>query len=79
MIKIKDKYGVEQECLYLLEHPSYQPKTGDVFWNVTAIGYDGIRRNTLFLFNSENEMHEKYLELRQQYLEKYKKEISEKK
>lgn len=78
MIFLTDQIGRTQQCLYLIEHPSFQPKTQEVFWNITAVGYDGIRRTILFSFSTEKEMHKKYDELRKEYLRQAKEEICNK-
>lgn len=78
MIFLTDQIGRTQQCLYLIEHPEFQPATQETFWHVTAVGYDGIRRTTLFSFNTEDEMHRKYNELRKEYLKQAKEEISNK-
>lgn len=75
MIFLVDQIGRTQQCLYLIEHPEYQPKTKEVFWHITAIGYDGIRRTTLYSFETEKEMHKKYDELRKEYLRQAKTEM----
>ncbi len=67
MIFVKDQIGRTQQCLYLAEVASVQSATREVFFNIVAVGYDGIRRTVLFSFNTREEQHKKYLELRKEY------------
>lgn len=78
MVTIKDMYNKDIECLYILERPMYQNKTGDTFFVIEGVGYDGIRRKIMYRFDNEKEMHEKYAELYKEYMYKHKKEILEK-
>lgn len=43
MIFVEDQIGRTQQCLYLAEVASVQPATREVFFDVVAVGYDGIR------------------------------------
>lgn len=75
MIFLKDKFGHIQQARYLIEYASIQPATNEVFWQVMAVGYDGIRRVPLYSFNKRSEMHRKYMELRKEYDEQLDKEL----
>lgn len=67
MIFLRDQFGKVQQAMYIMEYASIQPSTNEVFWQVMAVGYDGIRRTPLYSFNKRSEMHRKYLELRKEY------------
>lgn len=79
MIYIKDRYGIEQPCRRLIEAPSYQPKTQEMFFVVYAQGYDEVRMIPLFLFFTKEEMEKKYSELFQEYMRQVEEEFEAKK
>ena len=77
MIFLKDSIRRSRQCKYLVKTPSFQPKTNEIFYEIIAIGYDGIRRVTLFVFNTEEEMNKKYEELFEEYMYQQRKELNE--
>lgn len=77
IIRLKDFRGKEQECKSLQIDAVPQPATKEMFWGIVAIGYDGIRRTTLYLLPSEYELKKKFNEVQREYMEKVKKQYSE--
>ena len=74
MVMMNDNLGRQQECRQLTIEASPQPLTQEMFWNVLAIGYDGIRRAILYSLPDEFSAMEKLKEIYPEYSEKMKKE-----
>lgn len=74
MVTIKDCTGREIECRHLTISPSPQPLTGEMFWQILAIGYDGIRRSVLYSLPDEMKAFEKFAEIYPEYSSKMKDE-----
>lgn len=71
MIFLIDQIGRVQQAKYIVEMPVFQPATNEIFYEIVAIGYDDVRRTTLFRFNTESEMKEKYKEVYQDYMNQF--------
>ena len=74
MVMINDSLGRQQECRLLTIAAAPQPLTMEMFWNILAIGYDGIRRAILYSLPDEAAAMEKLKEIYPEYSEKMKKE-----
>lgn len=74
MIKLKDRYGEEQECKRLIEAPVWQSKTGEMLYCIYAQGYDDMRMISLYTFFTREEMENKYKELFHRYMEQAERE-----
>ncbi|MCI8669231.1 MAG: hypothetical protein HFI34_06905 [Lachnospiraceae bacterium] len=79
MIKIKNRHGEEIPCRRLIEAPLYQPKTGEILYNIYAQHYDDYNIVTLYIFFTREEMEQKYAELFQEYMRQAEEEYNSKK
>lgn len=70
MVRMNDNTGRACECRLLSLSASPQPLTKEIFWQVIAIGYDGIRRAVLYSFPNKEQAIEKLIELYPEYSEK---------
>lgn len=74
MVMMADSRGKQQECRRLTIEASPQPLTKEMFWHVTAIGYDGIRTSILYSLPDEMKALAKLAEIYPEYSAKMKTE-----
>lgn len=72
MVMMKDRYGKEHECRSIEISVVPQPSTKEIFYGIMAVGYDNVRRSTLFLLPDENSLKKKFEEVQIAYMQKMK-------
>jgi hypothetical protein len=77
MVMMRDMYGKYHECKSIQIDAVPQPSTKEMFWGIMAIGYDGIRRTTLYLLPDEKELKKKFAEVQREYIRIVKVQFSE--